>query len=308
MARGLFRIATDPAPGEPNPGADLICDGGWGSSKCGLPKYWIVKSCDRGGCPGFWAWGCRLFREAHAGPDDLLDLALHGASHNLRAKEALVETHCSCPCGARDWEAGKWWVPDNLHALRFTCRGCGNATCVSEFVLHAWELGGQEMTRPRWGEPPRPCACGRSTVHSDNGDWIGPECACCGGIAPDSVANQARPLCDGCQPNPKADEMVRLIAAGTVDRRLKWLDKGRVRVVIARVVPRLGPAGQRLGGRTLLDRRVRMARGINARLRRAGWTFLPSRFDQPNDYAPGAGIRSEPRSPAQSPGTASWAW
>ncbi len=208
MARGLFRIATDPAPSEPNPGADLICDGGWGSSKCGLPKYWIVESCDREGCPGFWAWGCRLFREAHAGPDDLLELAAHGLSHETRAKEALVEKHCPCGCGARDWEAGAWWVPGNLHALRFTCRGCGRETCVSEFVLHSWGRAGQEMARPAMGEPSRPCACGRSAVYAgDNGDWPGAECACCGGtMGLYDVANWARPLCprcDGRTPPPR---------------------------------------------------------------------------------------------------------
>jgi len=150
---------------------------------------------------------------------------------------------------------------------------------------------------------------------SPDSDWIGNICTCCGGVAPHEVANPSRPLCDSCQPNPKADEIVRLIADGTVDRRLRWLERGRrVRVIIARAVPRLGPAGQRLGGETLRDRRLRLARAVNARMRRAGWTFLRTRFTEPNDYEASndyearAGIRSEPSSPAQPPGTAAWAW
>jgi hypothetical protein len=144
-------------------------------------------------------------------------------------------------------------------------------------------------------------------MHPDT-DWIGPECACCGGVIYYDVSNPARPLCDGCQPNPRADEIVRLIADGMVDRRLRWLECGRrVRVIIARVVPRRGPTGQRLGGEVLRGRRLRMARAVNARMRRAGWTFLRTRFNEPNDYEARA-VSTSPAGPPQSPGTAAWAW
>jgi hypothetical protein len=42
-------------------------------------------------------------------------------------------------------------------------------------------------------------------------DWYGPECSCCGGSIYYRVSNPARPLCHGCQVDPLADEIVRLI-------------------------------------------------------------------------------------------------
>jgi len=116
-------------------------------------------------------------------------------------------------------------------------------------------------------------------------DWYGPDCSCCGGSIGYDVANPVRPLCHGCQPSPRADEIVRLIVSKREDRRLKWLEPGRrVRVVIGRVVPRIGPAGQRLVGETLRDRRRRIARAIGARMHVAGWTIRAVR--DPNTYEP----------------------
>jgi hypothetical protein len=239
-------------------------------------------------------------------PDDVLAFAARSLNHDTRGQEVRVRKIHSCLCGARDWEAGEWWDPLTRLALRFTCRGCGCTIPVSELLLQP-ERTWPEGTRPRDWEHRWPCPCGRSMMRPDT-DWIGPECACCGAVIYYDVSNPARPLCDGCQPNSKADEIVGLAVDGTVDRRLRWLERGRrVRVIIARAVPRLGPAGQRLGGERLRGRRIGMARAVNARMRRAGWTCLRTRFDEPNDYEARAVGRS-PAGPPQSPGTAAWAW
>jgi hypothetical protein len=208
MARSLFRVASDPPPSEPDPGARLICDGGWGSKKCGLPKGWGVEPCVREGCPGNWAWRCPTGR--HGDIDDALELAAHGLSHDTRAREILVEGLHSCSrCGGRDWEtAGGWaldWkaggdlAPSDLQTLKFVCRGCGYAVPVHEFILYSLEGAYRELeaVRPGRWDPIRPCPCGRSKMQPDT-DWIGPECACCGGVIYHDVANWARPLCTSC--------------------------------------------------------------------------------------------------------------
>ena len=162
---------------------------------------WVVEPCDREGCPGFWAWRCPTGR--HGAIDDTLELAAHGLSHDLRAREVLVEGLHSCRrCGSRDWEAGGRWAPGNLQTIRFLCCVCGYGLPVTEFVLYSLEQAdrGAEVARPAMGEPPRPCGCGQSAVYAgDNGDWPGAECACCGGtMGLYGVANWARPLCPSC--------------------------------------------------------------------------------------------------------------
>jgi hypothetical protein len=199
MARSLFRVASDPPPSERDPRARLICDGGWGSKKCGLPMGWGVEPCVREGCPGYWAWRCPTGR--HGDIDDALELAAHGLSHDTRAREILVEGLHSCSrCGGRAWEAAGCWAAVNLQTIRFLCRICGHALPVHEFVLYSLERAYRELeaARPRWGDPSRPCPCGRRTMSPDS-DWIGPECACCGGVMDlHGVANWARPLCPSC--------------------------------------------------------------------------------------------------------------
>lgn len=91
-------------------------------------------------------------------------------------------------------------------------------------------------------------------------------------------------MCHACQVDPLADEIVRLIVTGTIDRRLKWIDQDRVRVVIARGVPRIGPAGQRLGPKTLRARRQRAMHAIGARLSIERWTIRTVK--EPNTYEP----------------------
>jgi hypothetical protein len=155
MARGLFRVATDPPPSEPNPGAEPICHGGRQGRRCGLRKTWVVEPCDRSRCPGYWAWRCPTGR--HGDIDDTLEIAAHGLSHDTRAKEILVEGLHSCSrCGGRDWEAAGCWAPVNLQTIRFLCRICGDALPVHEFVLYSLEGAYRELeaARPGWGIRP----------------------------------------------------------------------------------------------------------------------------------------------------------
>jgi hypothetical protein len=199
MARGLFRVANEDPPSQPGPSARLICDGGQGSKGCGLPMGWIREPCARDGCHGYWAWRCPT--DKHGDIDDSLELAAHGLSHDTRDQELGVEALHQCPeCGARDWEAGGCWAPVNLQTIRFLCRGCGHATPVSAGFLRSRESDGPETARPRAWDMRWPWPCGRRMMDPSS-DWYGPECACCGGVIYYDVANPARPLCHGCQPN-----------------------------------------------------------------------------------------------------------
>jgi hypothetical protein len=65
---------------------------------------------------------------------------------------------------------------------------------------------------------------------------------------------------------PLAEEIARLIVAKAEDDRIKWLDQGRVRVLVGKVLPEGSAAKQ-----TLAQRRKRFRAALRGLLDNAGW-------------------------------------